>query len=938
MSQQPSAMNGDSGVITYSFCDNFIERLAGYIEENYIREGKDLSRLGIVFGGRRPALFLKRELARRTGQDYIPPRFFTVDEFINELLSKQEPFANAEDLDQCYLLYSLARKVCPQILKGRETFAAFLPWTREIARFVDLLDLEMVEDKDLLNIQQNARIGYPVPADINQMLEQIVKLRGAYHRHMRDSGRYSRGFRYLRAGQTVGENAVPEFDEILFCNFFYFHRSEEEIVQSLRGQGKATLIFQGDERKWSVLTRISRRFGCSVVEGDAPDTPRFDLKLYSCFDAHSQVCQVREIVRSIPDPERAVIVLPQTGHLIPLLSELTSVADNFNVSMGYPLKRSSLYSLLEFIFQAQLSRADKGYYTRDYLKVLRHPLVKSLTLGGPSSVTRVLVHKIEEVLTGREETDISGAVFVDLERILSGREIFDLTAKTIKVMEVPGETTDLRSLLDSLHQQLFARWEEVSDFASLAARLKEFLDLIITHSRCDRYPLNLNIIERMLDIVDEFEGASFAAEPFLPEEIFRIFTSKLDRELVAFHGSPLKGMQVLGLFETRSLNFDHVIVMDVNEGVLPKLNIYEPLIPREVMLSLNLDRLEQEEEIQRYQFMRLISSAKNVHCVYQETEDKEKSRFVEELIWDRQKTQNKLSVVEPVRPSFAVKVRAQREEVFKTPAMIKFLKSHSYSASSLNMYLRDPLEFYTSYVLGLREKDDLLEDPENRQVGTFVHDLLEAAFKKFVGTKPVIDAGFRKYFSAVLDERFSEAFGKSLRPDMFLLKSVLDVRLDRFLEKEARDPSRDIRELLFVEKLFRDTISLPCGDINFVYKIDRVDRLKDGSVLLLDYKTGAIDQMPMGLEMIENMDLSRESILEHIRSFQLPLYYLYLDKYFSGETVRAAFYNLRTLKISRFPDSKTEGQGERIKTAFLRALDAVLGEILDPAVPFVRPE
>jgi len=238
----------------------------------------------------------------------------------------------------------------------------------------------------------------------------------------------------------------------------------------------------------------------------------------------------------------------------------------------------------------------------------------------------------------------------------------------------------------------------------------------------------------------------------------------------------------------------------------------------------------------------------------------------------------------------------------------------------------------------LREKDDLLEEPENRQVGTFVHDLLEVTFKKFIGSKPVIDAAFRKYFQKVLDERFADAFGKSMRPDMFLLKSVLDVRMTRFLDKEAQDPARDIEEVVFVEKLFRDKIALSCGEINFVYKIDRVDRLQDGSILLLDYKTGAVDQMPMGLEIIENMGLSRAGILEHVRSFQLPLYFFYLVKYFSGQSVRAAFYNLRTLKISRFPDSKTEGQGERVKSAFLRVLDHVLSEILDPKVPFRENE
>ena len=104
--------------------------------------------------------------------------------------------------------------------------------------------------------------------------------------------------------------------------------------------------------------------------------------------------------------------------------------------------------------------------------------------------------------------------------------------------------------------------------------------------------------------------------------MFKIFDAKISGELVKFHGSPLKGLQILGLLETRSLNFENVIVLDVNEGVLPRLNIYAYLIPREVMISLGLDQMELEEEIQRYQFMRLLSSAKDVHLIYRESKDK----------------------------------------------------------------------------------------------------------------------------------------------------------------------------------------------------------------------------------------------------------------------------------------------------------------------------
>ena len=109
--------------------------------------------------------------------------------------------------------------------------------------------------------------------------------------------------------------------------------------------------------------------------------------------------------------------------------------------------------------------------------------------------------------------------------------------------------------------------------------------------------------------------------------MFRIFMNKLDHKPIAFSASPLKGLQILGLLETRSLNFENVLILDVNENSLPKLKIYEPLVPREVMISLGLNRLEKEEEIQRYQFKRLLSGARKVYLIYEESSKKEKAGF-----------------------------------------------------------------------------------------------------------------------------------------------------------------------------------------------------------------------------------------------------------------------------------------------------------------------
>ncbi len=930
-----TSLRSENMVRTFSFTEPFIDRLADVLVDEYIKKDRDLARVAIVFGGKRPALFLKKELARRISGGFVSPRFLTIDELIREAAIRGKDVQVVLDLDHSHMIYQLALEHAPQILKGRETFAQFLPWTREIIQFMDHLDLELVPSKALRNIEANARIGYSVPRDINRLLEHISVLREAYHEHLERSKIFSRGFQYWWAARHIQDIQFTQYDQLLLCNFFYLHRSESVIMQELFKRGQARFFFQGDERRWPALKRMSQMVGSPVLEGEEVPTPGFDLKLYAASDEHLQASLVRDILKTVKDPQKTVVVLPDPEALIPLLSEISSIIKDFNVSMGYPLSRSSLFSLLDFVFRAQLSIRAKHYYAHDYLKVMRHPFVKNLKVSSHASVMRVLIHKLEEMLTGQIVSPISGKLFFALDELENCRELYEETEKTLSNMSIMATKEELKGALAQVHQAFFHLWAEMESFDAFAGVLEGCLTLLSRKSFMESYPLNAKIAQRMFDLVEEFKNARFARESFPKEEIFRIFKERIESEMISFQGAPLKGLQILGLFETRSLSFENVIVLDVNEGVLPKLKIYEPLIPREVMVKLNLDRLELEEEIQRYQFMRLLSSAKNVHLIYREGADKEKSRFVEELIWEQEKLRKELNPIPVSRPGFEIKVEALTKQAVKTPAMADFLKGMRYSASSVNSYLRNPYEFYQNYVLGLREKEDLLDEPENRQVGVFVHGLLEETYGRFVGKNIKIDEAFRKYFMSAFEVRFDAVFGRSMNSDAFLLRSVLESRLVRFLEIEEKRQKERPSKLLYVEKRFEDVVNLSVGAVRFVYQVDRVDEYADGTVAIIDYKTGSVDPMPKAIDKIARMDLSRESIRDHVRSFQIPLYVHYLDKQFPQRTINAAFYNLRTMELDHFMTEKVKHDRARINEVFLRALDFILSEILDPNVPFV---
>ena len=927
-------------IITYNFSEDFIENLARYLIDNL--PGNDFGRICIVFGGKRPALFLKRVLAAKLKSSFIPPRFFSINEFVQYVASGTDIVDKISELEACFAVYTLAKNNVPQVLRARQTFSEFLPWAREIVSFIDHLDLEDIAQERLSNIEENAEIGYEVPEAINKLLEHIVVLRGLYHGMMKRKGKYPRGLLYLRAAKKCSNADLSEFDKVLFCNFFDLHETEKQIIKNYYDKDKAVLFFQKDSRAWPQFDELSRCFGAKISP-QTRETANTKINLYAGFDTHSQVGIVREILSSIKnkkDRENTVIVLPQTETIIPLLSEISSCIDEFNVSMGYPVNRSTLYNLFDVINRAQKTRKKDEYYTRDYLSALKHPLLKNLRVCSDAALTRVLVHKIEEILSGMQDSDLGGSLFIKLDSVLNLDKLYELVRGQLKTMSISANTDELKTALKTLHEYAFSDWENISTLSQFSQTLERFLDMLMMKSLLDTYPMNLKIIKTIFTLCNEFRAEALGREKFSQLEIFKIFDDFLKKEKIAFSGTPLKGLQILGLFETRALKFNNVIVMDVNESLLPRLSANEPLVPRAVLISLGLDRLEVEEAIQRYQFLRLIKSAENVHLVYNDSPQMQKSRFIEEMIWDEEKRTGRINKQSVPRAAFNCEVITKQGSIEKNKNIIKDFNNFTFSASSLNVYLKCPMQFYYKYVLGLSEKEDLLDELENREVGNFIHNLLEDTFLKFVNKAPRIDNVFKKKFFAEFDNRFDKEFKRRMKSDAFMIEQIMRYRLERFLDNEAANPDRKVEIIEGLEKDIMTQIKLSNRKILFKCRIDRIDRMGSERIQVIDYKTGSSDAVPGTLKNLQNAlnNPERRTIKKAIKSFQLPLYLYCVQKEYKASTISAALYNLRTLKLDEFPKPREYALKEEIMGCSLKMLDFIVEEIYDINIPFEADE
>ena len=911
-------------VAIYGLEDNLIGNLAGYLLDNFY---PNLNRVACIFGGRRPALFLRRELSRRLKKSFLPPQIFSMDDFVEYIISFMS-FRRISPLNSYYTIFDIAKKKVPGLVGENGDFAQFFPQAAEINSFIEQIDLESIPYTSLKNVEQSAKIGYEVPQSINALLENITILRRSYHKFLLKNKLYSRGFAYFLAAEKVKERDFPEFDKIIFSGLFYLSKSEQEIVKNIIGRKKGIAVFQGSPQEWPVIKNNAKVLGAKISNNSLKKINH--CHFYKGNDFHEQAALANKILHKIKEKEKTVIVLPEDNNLIAFLSGLDSCPKEFNVSMGYPLKRTAVYSLLTMISRLQLSRKQNRYYSLDYLSLLKHPIVKTLKISFHPAITRVSVHKVEEAFQGRLNCALEGSLFIELEAIERQSSIFEQASFTLKSMNIKVSPEECLKVFKQLNSLLVKEWEGLSDFSKFSQVLGSFLEYIAAKGTLGKNGFNNKALEKIYALKDELADGFFCKEKFEPLQLWKVFAQQLGQEKIAFSGSPLRGMQILGFFETRNLCFDNVIILDVNENILPKLKVTEPLIPREIMLNLGINRLEKEEEIQRYHFFRLISGAKNVHLIYEDNSQKEKSRFLEELFWREQKEKNDPLAVSLGKASTSLEILPEKGNIAKTKEIVRFLETMVYSPSSIDTYLNCPLRFYFSYVLGLKQYTQL-EEPDASYLGTFIHALLEKGFSPFVGRSFRIDTGFRKRFFSLFEEMFSQDIVPRLHEGAFLVKEVIRRRLEIFLD----NCSMKGRKIIELEKKYTGEIILGGRKFNFSYKIDRLDELENESIIVIDYKTGATAKTPSELKDLRNIEMERGKIKAVINSFQLPIYYYFAASRFPQHKINAALYSLRTAKEKLFISEKDYLYRGEIISLCLKALEYILGEIINPEIPFL---
>jgi len=893
-------------------------------------EESDFSGTAIVFPGKRPSHFVRKALGERLKRSFIPPRIFSVDEFIAALYRKMnpEPLKHLEAIDAVALLFQVHNTVKERL--GGSNFAtldAFLSVGFKLFAELEELRIANLSDRAVNDALSGLTYG---------RLHSLPKYYDAFYRLVSEGGYTTRSMQYAAVADQCGKIDLSEFSSVFLTGFLALTNSERQILAELRRQDNTVFLYQ----RGTGLTEHFKQLQIDAVAEELQTTSHPEILFYQTQDTHGQVFALSTLVkdkigRHDPIDETTVVVLPTPDALFPLYHHTLPLLrpDQYNIALGYPLSRTPIYGFIGSLMDLVGANQEGMFPVSAYLKFVLHPYTKNIRFGQRSDITRILFHGLEDFVS-RDKS----RMYVTLEELESLDELFSGLPFAIPETGEAITPEQLKKHLVTIHDRTirrFSRFDSVGDFARKAI---EVLLFVYGESTANLHPLFRAYAETILDMFHGLELSMLSSHVFgRTQSYFNFLRRYVTTSEVPFSGTPLKGMQVLGLLETRNLRFDEVFVLDMNDDVLPGGISQEMLLPQGLREKLGLETYKDRERLTEYYVGLLINGAKKVHLFYTEQDKSEKSRFIEKLLWERQRRDGLQAAGDSIRTvRYQVNLsNSTPSPIQKSSEVVQFLKNFSFSASGLDMYLKCPIKFYYSKVLGLEEKEDASADVENQDIGKFVHAVLKAYFEGFVGsqlTKEQIDIS---RMEQVVNDLFKEHFGGENAGTLYLIKRQILRQLEAFL-RAYQVPMLEASPIT-IEDL-EHPIRANNKGFNLDGRIDRIER-RGNDVFILDYKTGKDDSYAK-VNFKKLIPAHRETWSEAISSFQLP-FYLLLYTLNSGtdiQKIRPAYLFLGRNVLSTDIEAEfAEDPNERAEHFRLveEVIFRLLDEIADASKPFV---
>ncbi len=916
----------------------------------------DMARFWVVFPEKRPAYYLRKALFKIVGHGYLPPRIDSFDDFIDHLYTEK---CSGEDkkigrLEAVGILYQIHQQ-SPNPLGGESflQFDEFFPLGLKL--YHDLEELKQARLKPETLREADLLVQMNFPPETAARLQSLSFFYEYFYEKLKALGFSTPASRL----SWVIENFSPEAlanECFILAGFFSLNQSEAELIKRLLHLPATTIYLiagRGLEHLVHILDlKLEEMDISSSVEGEKDDA-RPDWQFFMAPDTHGEIFALnQELESKLKNPEqlneKQVIVLPAAETLFPLYHQtLASLPpDGFNISLGYPLTRTPLFSFFDALFSLILTTDEENrFYLPEYLRFVLHPYTKNIYFPGPprrSEFTRILFHLIEETLTRQR-----GKLFWSLEEIENNAELAAALKRYVSSDAESPEAEKLLSHLKQIHQKTIVPFLALRDLKDLAQKLIQLTEYLATESTANRHVFFEPYARAFLNQLEELEQSFVSSFHFSHlSNYFNLFRKIIAEATVPFPGTPLRGLQVLGFWETRCLQFAEVYLLDMNEEVIPASGRADSILPYAVRKAFGLPTYEDLERRIEYYLDVLIKGAKKVSFYFVENSEKEKSRLVERLIWEKQKKENEPNAsqfIHPVRYQVALS-SVEPKPVAKSEEILNYLRTFRFSASALDTYLSCPLKFYYSFVLRLEEKEEIADITEKKEIGSLVHAILEKFFKRWVG-KPIDPEKLTEVeLKKAVEKEFAAKFGPDQSGSAYLIKQQVEAHLLDFLEYYQRPLIRKftgggkVFYLLALEQQLEDTIEANGFYFRLTAQVDRVEKRND-RIYIVDYKTSAKKK---SYEIrLDKLSLeARSTWPEAVSSLQIPLYNLLWASHYQQrpEEILAILLllgrNYLSEDIEYLPFGEDVAERREALATMLELIKALLLEIINPSLPF----
>jgi ATP-dependent helicase/nuclease subunit B len=932
----------------------FLEQVADHIIASH---GDDVSGLCIVLPNLRAGLFLRRFLAARLNKTIWSPNICSTEDFLTSVAGLRP----ADPLQLLFKLYGIHKDIEHE---KAQPFDEFISWAPQLLGDFDEADRYLADTRQLFSALTDVRaisVWNPENRGLTDFEKQYLKFYNSLYDYycrlvddLLDHKQAYPGLIYRMASLGVEKfsEKLP-WETVVFTGFNALTAAEEHVMEVLHHQGKAEFLWDADEyymddnsqEAGEFLRNHRKKWGGKEfrwVSNDIGSGPK-SIRITGVPNNTAQAGFAGELVKNIKTPdEKTALVLQDEKLLIPLLYSLPAGNTEMNITMGLPLSQTPLSNLLELIFRLQLNREKftavrRGtglFYFRDVLALLRHPYISGLSAGMMEGNHFVFDKMIEAISTGNK-------VFIRADEILD-----------------PG--TGLFSANADFLEPLFTSWKSPEDALN---SLKEIIGSFRDHLIEKKETLELEYLfafSKIIQQVDRLLGL-YPHTVKTIQTLARLFTQMAETVTLPFFGEPLKGMQIMGMLETRGLDFTNLIMLSCNENLLPRGRSGSSFIPLDLKLEFGLPTYRQKDAVYAYHFYRLLQRSTDIHLVYNSEPGKlgggEMSRFLQQVISELKRAnpsaviKTELLVMDTSPSDAGSEFSIEKDETVQ--GMLRKKAETGFSPTSLNNFRTCPLKFFLSDLAGLQEPDEMEEEIDNRILGNIVHAALHRLYKgvvdKDLSTADV--TGMKARGDQAIDEACSKEFsGRDVNYGRnLLLVRVAKMMLKRFLEAEMTylDELNAVGaklSVLALEQRLERRLTLKTGSGDMIIKIkgfaDRIDQA--GKCLrIIDYKTGATDNKRT--RVTDWDEFAGDAVRDH--AFQLLAYsWLYYPKRFNDFPMQVGIVSLRKLKeglIAVSVPSFEEKKGNDSLTPddlghFETSLRQVLNSIFDTTTGFTQ--